>query len=227
MIERAGERCINHLGAGYWDVCTSTQRFLKGQHWTDLSLVSRVSSKQSNFFSVRTKTNRNLICFGCFLVCFAKPKNILFSLFRFVSVFQAGIETTETNRIFSKQTETNQKKLQKMFSIRWSSKSLIFFLGSNRNKPKLNLFRLFLVCFFAKPKIFFSVCFNVLDRYRNNRNKQNFWSGELKRLIFLKNCCCFGWSFVCFGCFCSRSRRRAEKVDKRKVLEYTHGLFIT
>ncbi len=26
---------------------------------------------------------------------------------------------------------------------------------------------------------------------------------------------------------CSRSRRRAEKVDKRMVLEYTHGLFIT
>ncbi len=26
---------------------------------------------------------------------------------------------------------------------------------------------------------------------------------------------------------CSRSRRRAEKVDKRMVLVYTHGLFIT
>ncbi len=27
--------------------------------------------------------------------------------------------------------------------------------------------------------------------------------------------------------YCSRSRRRAEKVDKRMVLVYTHGLFIT
>ncbi len=26
---------------------------------------------------------------------------------------------------------------------------------------------------------------------------------------------------------CSRSRRRAEKVDKRMVLVHTHGLFIT
>jgi hypothetical protein len=28
-------------------------------------------------------------------------------------------------------------------------------------------------------------------------------------------------------CYCSGSRRRAEKVDKRMVLVYTHGLFIT
>jgi hypothetical protein len=27
------------------------------------------------FFSVRTETNRNSICFGCFSVCFAKPTN--------------------------------------------------------------------------------------------------------------------------------------------------------
>jgi hypothetical protein len=27
--------------------------------------------------------------------------------------------------------------------------------------------------------------------------------------------------------YCSRSRRRAEKVDKRIKLDYTHGLFIT
>ncbi len=49
------------------------------------SLPSRVSSKQSNFFSVRTETNQNSICFVCFSVCFAKPKNIFsvcFGLFR-------------------------------------------------------------------------------------------------------------------------------------------------
>ena len=61
------------------------------------------------FFSVRTETNRNSICFSCFSVCFAKPKNFFFGLFRFVSVFRTSIETTETNRIFSKQTEINQK----------------------------------------------------------------------------------------------------------------------
>jgi hypothetical protein len=57
------------------------------------------------FFSVQTETNRNSICFGCFSVCFAKPKKKFFGLFRFVSVFRTGIETTETNGTFSKQTE--------------------------------------------------------------------------------------------------------------------------
>ncbi len=75
------------------------------------------------------------------------------TFFWFVSVFRTIIETTETNRIFSKQTETNRKNLQKTFSIRGSSKSLIFFLGSNRNKPKLNLFWLFFgMLFLETPK---------------------------------------------------------------------------
>jgi hypothetical protein len=43
----------------------------------------RVSSKQSIFFFlVRTETNRNSICFGCFSVCFAKPKKKFSGLFR-------------------------------------------------------------------------------------------------------------------------------------------------
>jgi hypothetical protein len=33
------------------------------------------------FFSVRTETNRNSICFGSFSVCFAKPITIIFGLF--------------------------------------------------------------------------------------------------------------------------------------------------
>ncbi len=64
--------------------------------------MTRVSSKQSIFFSVRTETNQNSICFSCFLVCFVKPKNTFFTLLQFFSVFQTGIETTETNRTLSK-----------------------------------------------------------------------------------------------------------------------------
>jgi hypothetical protein len=39
-----------------------------------------------------------------------------------------------------------------MFSMRMSSKPLIFFLGSNRNKPKLNLFRLFFGLLFRETQ---------------------------------------------------------------------------
>jgi hypothetical protein len=58
-----------------------------------------------------------------------------------------------------------------------SSKQSNLFFGSNRNKLKLNLFWLFFGLFRETKKTFFrfvSVCFGVSDRYRNNRNKQNF-----------------------------------------------------
>ncbi len=120
-------------------------------------------------------------------------------------MFWTGIETTKTNRIFSKQTEKISKKLSLLGGPR---NRYFFFLvrtQTNRNKPKLNLFRLFFGLLFRETKIFFfrfvSVCFDVSDRYRNNQNKQNLWYGELKRLIFLQICCCFGLSFVYFGCF--------------------------
>ncbi len=72
------------------------------------------------FFPVRTETNRNSICFGCFLVCFAKPKNI-----RFVSVFWTGIET---NIIVSIQTETTRKVSKKRFLLGGSRIGKFFFL---------------------------------------------------------------------------------------------------
>jgi hypothetical protein len=101
---------------------------------------------------------------------------------------------------------------------RVSSKQSNVFFGSNRNKPKLNLFRLFFGLFRETKKHFFrfvSVCFGVSDRYRNNRNKQNFhetnrknlkkiW-GSSKPLIFFsvrtepnRNSICFGCFSVCF-----------------------------
>jgi hypothetical protein len=94
------------------------------------------------FFSVRTETNRNSICFGCFSVCFAKPPKNVFSLFRFVSVFRTSIETTETNRI----------NLQTKLSIRVSSKQLTFFSVRTETKRTSICFGCFSVCFFRETK---------------------------------------------------------------------------
>ena len=75
--------------------------------WIDITLTGRVSSKQSkkNFGSNRNKPKQDLfrVCFGLF----RETKNLKF---RFVSVFRTYIETTETNRTVSKQTERNRKK---------------------------------------------------------------------------------------------------------------------
>jgi hypothetical protein len=79
---------------------------------------TRVSSNNQIFYSVRTETNWNSICFGCFSVCFAKPKNIIsvcFGLFRFVLVCFGVSDQYRNNR--NKQN----------------------FLETNRNKPKKNL----------------------------------------------------------------------------------------
>jgi hypothetical protein len=108
------------------------------------------------FFSVRTETNRNSICFGCFLVCFTKPKNIFFGLFRCFGPVSKQPKQTEFYRNKLKQTK---KIPPKTLSIIGYSKPLIFFLGSNRNKPKLNLFRLFFGLLFRETKKNFSGLF--------------------------------------------------------------------
>jgi hypothetical protein len=74
----------------------------------------RVSAKQTkiNFGSNRNKPKLNLFrfTFGLF-----RETNKLF--FRFVSVFQIHIETTETNRAVSKQTEKKKKNCGKRSKI--------------------------------------------------------------------------------------------------------------
>jgi hypothetical protein len=62
----------------------------------------------------------------------------------------------------------------KYATTRVSSKHSMFFFGSNRYKPKLNLIRFFFGLFRETKNHFFrfvSVCFGVSDLYRNNRNK--------------------------------------------------------
>ncbi len=121
------------------------------------------------FFSVLTETNCNSICFGCFLVCFAKLKTIFFGLFWCFGPVSKQPKQTEFCR--------NKPKKSPKNVLYWgSSKPLIFFLGSNRKKTKTHSgFGCVSVCFFR---------IDVSDRYQNNRNKQNLWYGELKWLIF-------------------------------------------
>ncbi len=99
-----------------------------------------------------------------------------------------------------------------------SSKQSKFFFGSNRNKPKPNLFRLFFGLFRETKKHFFrfvSVCFGVSDRYRNNQNKHNFveTNRKISKKRFLlggpRNSSFLFFSVrtetnrksICFGCF--------------------------
>jgi hypothetical protein len=130
------------------------------------------------FFLIRTETNRNSICFGCFLICFVKPKIIFFGLF---SCF--GLVSKQP-----KQTEFSLNKPKKSLKSLGVLKTVNFF---SRFEPKQTETQsVSVVIWFAfsghPKKIFWfvSVCFYVLDQYWNKWNKQNLWYGELKRLIF-------------------------------------------
>jgi hypothetical protein len=78
------------------------------------------------FFSVRTETNPNSICFDCFSVCFAKPKNIFFGLFRCFGLILKQPKQTQLCR-------NKPNNLQKKFILGGPRNSKFFFLGSNRN----------------------------------------------------------------------------------------------
>ncbi len=139
-----------------------------------------MSSKQSNFF-FRFKLKQT------------ETQSVLV-VFRFVSqnsktFFSVCFGVLNQYRNKQNFLETNRKNLHKMFSIRGSSKLLINFVS--RFEPKQtetqSVLVVFQFAFSRNQTIFFrivSVCFYVLDWYRNNRNKQNLWYGELKRLIF-------------------------------------------
>ncbi len=140
-----------------------------------------MSAKQSKIFFGSNRNKPNSICFGCFSVCFEKLKNIFFGLFRcFGSVSKRP-----------KQTEFSQNKPKKssknVLYSKGSWKPLIFFIGSNQTKPKLNLFRLFFGLLFRETIKKFLVCFGLFRCFGpvSKQPKQTelmVWG--MKRLIF-------------------------------------------
>ncbi len=130
--------------------------------WIADGIQFRIGCPRNNqiFFSVRCETNRNSICFGCFLVCFAKPKNIFSVCFGVSDRYR----TSETNTTLSKQTEKSQKNVLYQWVL-----ETINFLFSVRTETNRNsiCFCCFPVCFFAKlNNFFFSLfrCFRPLSK---------------------------------------------------------------
>ncbi len=142
-----------------------------------------VSSKQSKFVFGSNRNKPKLNLFRLFFGLFRETKK---HFFRFVSVFRTGIET-------------NRKNLQKMFSIRGSSKPLIFFSVRTETNQNSICFGCFSVCFFTKPQIFFfrfvSVCCDVTDR----QTELMVWG--IKKIDILTNLLLFRLVFCLFRLF--------------------------
>ncbi len=139
---------------------------------------------------VRTETNRKSICFGCFSVYFVKPKNIFSVCFGVSNQYQ-------NNRNKQNFLETNRKNLQKTFSIRGSLKPLIFFLGWNQNKPKLNLFRF---AFSRTPKFFCQFVSMLWTGIETTETKRAYSRG-MKKVDILTNLLLFRLVFCFFRLF--------------------------
>ncbi len=121
-------------------------------------------------------------------------------------------------------------------ACRVSSKQSNFFFGSNRNKPKLNLFRLFFGLFHETQNFFFrfvSVCFGVSDRYRNNRNKPKkplnkaLYQGILKTINFFSVRTETNRNSICFGCFSVSFFRETPQKNFRFVSVFWTGIETT
>ncbi len=117
--------------------------------------------RNSKFFQVRTKTNRNSICFGYFSVCFAKAK--------FFSVCFGVSDRYRNNRNKLNFFETNGKNLQSNTLYQGVLETITFF----RFEPKQTETQSVSVVFrfvLRNQQDFCSVFIGVSDRYRNNRN---------------------------------------------------------
>ncbi len=179
---------------------------------TQWSIWIRLSLKQTNKISVRTKTNRNKICFGCVSICFVKLKTKNFGFFR---CFEQSRNNWNKQNCFE-QTETtiNFLKNTKMCSLSncsgWSSvcfgsieTSQLSVSRNNRNKlfrnkPKQTETNRKIPTFSRKnPKyasyqtlsvglLFVSVQSkhrNSLFRYRNETTETNFLFWIVPKLV--------------------------------------------
>ncbi len=128
-------------------------------------------------------SNRNKPKLNLFRLLFGLFRETKKHFFRFVSVcFGVSVQSKQPNK--QNFFKINRKHLQKSFSFRGSSKPLFFFLGSNRNKLKLNLFRLFFGLLFCKTQKNFSGLFWFVSMFRTGikttKTNRTYGMGNLK-----------------------------------------------
>jgi hypothetical protein len=136
--------------------------------------VLRVSSKQSNFrFGPKQIKTQSVSVVFWFV---SQNEKTFFSVCFGVS------DRYRNNRNKQNFLETKRKNLQKNLGVLETVNCFSRFEPKQTKTQSVSV--VFRFAFSRNQTNFFSVCFDVSDRYRNYRNKQNLWYGELKRLMF-------------------------------------------
>ncbi len=134
------------------------------------------NKKKKNFVSNGNKPLLNL--FRLFFVMFRETKKHFFGLFR---CFGRVSNQTEFCR------NKPKKSPKKRSVLGGSSKPFIFFLGSNRNKPKIDLFGLFFdLLFCGRQKIFFRFVFMFRTGIETTETNWTYGMGNEKGWYFNK-----------------------------------------
>ncbi len=154
---------------------------IESHHW------SRVSSKQSKFFFGSNQNKAKLYLFWLFRFVSWNQKHfsVCFGLFQCFGPVSKQPKQTELCR-------NKPKNLQKSFLL-GVLETVNFFLGSNLNKPKLNLFWLF----FRNQQIFFrfvSVFCTGIETTETNRT----YGMGIKKVDILTNLLLFRLVFCLF-----------------------------
>ncbi len=138
------------------------------------------------------------------------------------------LEQAETEIHFQWQMARSKWKWTSIATVpdRVSSKQSKINFGSNRNKPKQDLFRVCFGLFRETKKKTISVCFGVSNLYRNNRNKQSCFVTNRNNPKFLEkfpnilSFQLFGWVFCLFRvnrtlCFGIEAKQPKQTVQKQ------------
>jgi hypothetical protein len=145
----------------------------------------RVSSKQSNFFfRFEPKQTETQSVSVVFRFVSRNQKTFFSDCFGLFRCFGSVSKQPKQTQL----CQNKQKNLQKTFYIRGSSKQLIFvFLGSNRNKLKINLFRLFFGLFYAKPNNFFFGLFRCFGLWSKQPKQTELKVWGIKKVDIFNN----------------------------------------
>jgi hypothetical protein len=136
MLGQAGTGCMQQIASDLFSMDRSLRMdrlWRVRSRWMRADSTTYLGCPRNNqfFVSVQTEKKRNSICFGCFSVCFAKPKNFFPVCFGVLERYRNNQKPKQTELLRNK-----PKKSQKTLSFGVSSKQLFFWFEPKQTETQ-------------------------------------------------------------------------------------------